>query len=1553
MKSRILKGILTFTLSIAMVFGNLGYAYAEEDVSGNNAVIDEQPETTETEQPETTEEATTVVEIPEDETPLAPTPAPTDGVSDNDPGESVSDNTVSENTVSENTVSENTVSENTINLPLSEDGKFYILSKNIEGRNITITLNIPVDLFPEATEISFDAVEAEKEVQKVFEDAVQEEVDGEGYVREVELFDISLFVNGEQITKFDDTIQVVFSGSEIPTDESEDKTVSVYYFDEEEEEIEDLSNQTTIENNEVKVEVEHFSTYGVVKIESATYSTKANVLNGLGVARNFAVFANEFTNSSHMEGNIAVNKLHVGNNIDMTNNEIAQSSDDFTVTLSKTVTSGSKGGTFHFAFYTVKNPGANDKPVATTSVFVSSGKTDKKENITLNDGTSFDGATTYYIYETDENGYIYNQGQECYVNGYKYDVTFSSEDVFSNTVESNEISNLGNISFIKQFDGGKKEVELFNAGDGVINTKVVFGEGYSFFKENYDTSKEKVKGIEDQSGNSVYLNSTNSSYYIADNGENGKASINGKLVEENYGSFPINFETEFTNLKQLSIDLSKTTGILNGNTENSELIVYNVPADEAHKTNEGRQKEIDKIITDNPNKLVILNVDCTGKTDFTWNSGYYLLDEEKRSWENDKKVSKYGNVIWNFYEDETITPATTSTKYVYEQYEWSKSGYKYEKQKEFDTFKGEIFYAGGLVGKDKHYKYKYKFKESKDDPIPAVTEKKSYSGRLSVNGEVGGTILAPDATVTTLIVEGTVIAKNLTINNEIHEVLLKKDKVEVNCTNKQHGTVPVAPPIKIDQSKSASLTDWDNRTYKIDLNVSTDNVQKAGNDIVLVLDCSNSMTPGDRMTQLRTAVKEFIGSLSTQDRVAIIEYNNDAVIKKENYWSTTYFYSALGDNGNINSTVSTFIDSLKNETGTRTDLALKQAIEVLAENTDGSRNRSVILFTDGSPTNASATNVSVKSIVEDAMDYASTIRNANISLYTIAYDLANGYSGNSSDPKWNTEYYNGIKFSGAKDWLSRAIASSGCDYEASGLEKLKEAFANIGSSISKKIVIKDVIDYRFDLVDEKGNVYTSKKDINTLNFSLYINGIKQDKTTVENIYGATLSVQSDGTLLLTWNETVEGVKKTDTHPNGWTKEIALKAKEDFIGGNAIATNGADSGVTVEGETPVPFDRPEVNVKVRFDADKAETEMFWGERLIGNKENVTKGVNPGTETFDYLSDTIYEELLYVDGYECVTWTPEGEDSTPIELYYYDNGVKGDLVTYSTEAFGTKWYDAENKEVTDMGSVSENGTYSCEFTFKKAGTSSDASKTSCTLIEGNENRLYEVTEDNSKAIGTYTVSIVAGTITVVKQIKGDYKQINGDPVFTFKIEDVSNDKIDGFTTKTYYKTLRFMDGENGELSATITGLPKGEYVVTELNTMGFTEVSHCVEASNCYEADDNTLYLGYRRTGKGSYSDSMKALHTYKADKGSVRYVNTCNPHDKLTHTDTVKNTYVVNKDGTTVWTTAEEDVDNGETQKLPYSQSDNNQPLKSAWLSAPDVMTGKKNDADMTLDEIQE
>ena len=171
-----------------------------------------------------------------------------------------------------------------------------------------------------------------------------------------------------------------------------------------------------------------------------------------------------------------------------------------------------------------------------------------------------------------------------------------------------------------------------------------------------------------------------------------------------------------------------------------------------------------------------------------------------------------------------------------------------------------------------------------------------------------------------------------------------------------------------------------------------------------------------------------------------------------------------------------------------------------------------------------------------------------------------------------------------KKWLEDEIASEGCAYSASNIEGLKTIFKNIQTTIThyqdmKNAQIKDVIDPRFIILDDSGNPITS-------DYSGIDNGI-----TLKN-GGTVYYDKTTGNQYIVWNE--------QTIPNSkngsWKKSITVKAKDDYIGGNNVATNISPDSKISTGYGDAVLPQPKVNVKAELKVKDKEVTIYKGDSL---------------------------------------------------------------------------------------------------------------------------------------------------------------------------------------------------------------------------------------------------------------------------------------------------------------------------------------------------------------------
>ena len=72
---------------------------------------------------------------------------------------------------------------------------------------------------------------------------------------------------------------------------------------------------------------------------------------------------------------------------------------------------------------------------------------------------------------------------------------------------------------------------------------------------------------------------------------------------------------------------------------------------------------------------------------------------------------------------------------------------------------------------------------------------------------------------------------------------------------------------------------------------------------------------------------------------------------------------------------------------------------------------------------------------------------------------------------------------------------------------------------------------------------------------------KDQKIKLKN--GGVVSLDENGNQVVTWTDQTIPNKNNKEGKKNWSNTITVKAKDDFIGGNKIITNGSESGITLE------------------------------------------------------------------------------------------------------------------------------------------------------------------------------------------------------------------------------------------------------------------------------------------------------------------------------------------------------------------------------------------------------
>jgi fibro-slime domain-containing protein len=736
-------------------------------------------------------------------------------------------------------------------------------------------------------------------------------------------------------------------------------------------------------------------------------------------------------------------------------------------------------------------------------------------------------------------------------------------------------------------------------------------------------------------------------------------------------------------------------------------------------------------------------------------------------------------------------------------------------------------------------------------------------------------------------------------SNTLKAVLYNNDtKLETDADGTYH-IVNYKPEELVNQSvesnKTVSLLDWDQRTYKIDLTASSKVTQSTTVsvpfDIVMVLDVSGSMKDpfyeyskytgelstrksyyiktssgiyekikhyngnewyyydtyksnyvivtqgstdiftkkqsGNKLTALKNAATSFVDNVATKNpdnRISVVTFAESSKIKKsdDEKW--------LLRTGDSVETIKSWISKLSAEGATNSAAGLDSAVNVFDSKNSGKwedvtqktgRQKMVVFLTDGVPTKSNEFSTDV---ANGAKANAKTLKDQGATIYSLGiFDPADS-SGEISEGT--------VK---QIDDYMKSVASADEKYmTADSVSSLNGLFDSITNSmpVTVKATVTDVIDSRFELTDDS----RAKLEAD----------------------GATIQGNTDGPTTITWaNTEIPGKKDSgtsDTERAGWHKEIFIKAKDKYIGGNDVPTNGAGSGIDV-GNNHAEFPQPTVNVKVDFNIGKDETVIFKGDELS-----------------HYFTDVVANGITKLISTTGPEYTMLGD------------------VNVSTE-----WYtDAEcrnetTKEAIQAAKPAAENVYCAKVTVtpKTDGSASSANSVGDKKVPG---EYYKVDSSGVAKTGTYTVKVVSGAIQIEKQLETKAAK---DETFTFSIKGTD---VDGFIPIDVSITIKAGETKgtlSNEDMEKLKSLPRGTYEVTEVDTNGYTiQKVNATDKTNCYfnVADDKVSFT----LGSDSNQEDVIQKKTYETAGilGVAAFTN-----EKVTSNWGIKKVSASNKDYT--------------------------------------------------------
>lgn len=686
--------------------------------------------------------------------------------------------------------------------------------------------------------------------------------------------------------------------------------------------------------------------------------------------------------------------------------------------------------------------------------------------------------------------------------------------------------------------------------------------------------------------------------------------------------------------------------------------------------------------------------------------------------------------------------------------------------------------------------------------------------------------------------ESWIVKVTLSEDNKAVATLYKADgktKIEKNTDSLYHimnYTQEEIIKASMDYSKTATVNDWDKRTYDINItaaSTSTSTItttEKAVADIMLVLDVSGSMDE-------TTVSYSYVAENTTDGRAGLNTGTLYYVKKDESYVKLQYYNNYYGRTGWYigddwwsqtkadDSTYNGCKIYLKKTEKKLTALqnAVKQFITDTANKSPDSKIGITAFSSAGYGSHGKTEDLQkagdnkenltrfVDSLVANGgTDPYVGLKNAKSKLdaATMSGDTKPKYvllftdgeptgSGNSWD---TTAQQNAENITNGTESIKGIKQEGYTVYTIGfGLRDKAKAFlegGTYGRTTYPGIASKNCA-FNAENATQLGDIF---KDIqNTITQDISITG-----ATITDIIDPRFELLKDDGTLYTQDDLNNGVKVNDgtvslvngnyqiqwtdqTIPNKkngeWNKTIKVKAKDNFVGGNNVTTNVSPGSKISTGYGDVELPQPTVNVKVNLVVKDKDIWIYKSD-TVPTKDEILNQLFSESET-SYSKGTI--SAADAEGH--------------ITLQWFKKDKAGNRTDISKEHMAT--------------TPDDDTEYYLEVTYNPNETSTAESKTNTNqYVVGNAEKAYNP-DNRNNPYGIYKIHVIKGQIQITKNVT---EASDTDRTFIFNVnakkgQNVSNSQV-SVTVKA------------NETSGTVTlpDLPRGEYTVTENNADGYT-------------------------------------------------------------------------------------------------------------------------------------
>lgn len=276
------------------------------------------------------------------------------------------------------------------------------------------------------------------------------------------------------------------------------------------------------------------------------------------------------------------------------------------------------------------------------------------------------------------------------------------------------------------------------------------------------------------------------------------------------------------------------------------------------------------------------------------------------------------------------------------------------------------------------------------------------------------------------------------------------------------------------------------------------------------------------------------------------------------------------------------------------------------------------------------------------------------------------------------------------------------------------------------------------------------------------------------VNGGTVSLVKENYQIQWTDQTIPNKKNGE-----WNKTIKVKAKDNFVGGNNVTTNVSPGSKISTGYGDVELPQPTVNVKVNLVVKDKEVWIYKGDTVPTD-------------------ETILNQLFN-----------ESETS-------YSKGTIS--AADAKDHITLQWKDGTQTNISkeNMATTPDDDTeYYLEVTYDSKTTSTDESKTNTTTSDGEQHvvgaaeKAYNPDNSNNP-YGIYKIHVIKGQIQITKNVT---ETSDTDRTFTFNVNAKNGQNVSDSQVNVIVPA--------GETSGTVTlpDLPRGEYTVTEDNADGY--------------------------------------------------------------------------------------------------------------------------------------